>query len=105
MEHVELINRIIEAENEAQRIAGDARDKLIALPAELQEKTEIVHQEMRRRAENRVEQVRKHEEQWADERVAALNAQLAEELAALERMFAERRQQWADHMLAMVIGR
>ncbi|MCL2031105.1 MAG: hypothetical protein FWG93_06115 [Oscillospiraceae bacterium] len=105
MEHVDLINRIIEAEQEAQRIAGQARDKLGALPEELKGETDKLRKELYKRADRRIDEVRAQEQEWAARRVAQMEARHAADLAALERSFAEHRQEWADRLLDMVTGR
>lgn len=105
MEHVDLINRIIEAEQEAQRIAGEARGKLDTLPEELKDKTETLRREIYKRADRRIREVRAQEEVWTAERVADLGARHTEDLAALESSFAEHRQEWAGKLLDMVVGR
>lgn len=105
MEHVDLINRIIEAEQEAQRIAGQAREKLNALPQELKEQKEKLRREMYARADKRIAEVSKREEEWADEQIAELDARQKEELSALEKLFEEHRQEWAEKLFSLVTGR
>lgn len=105
MEHVDLINRIIEAEQEAQLIAGQAREKLNALPQELKEQTEKLRRDMYARADKRIDEMRKREAEWAEEQIAQLNTQQERELAALEQLFEEHRQEWAEKLFSLVIGR
>ncbi|MDR1735661.1 MAG: hypothetical protein LBR85_02170 [Oscillospiraceae bacterium] len=105
MEHIDLINRIIEAEQEAQRIAGEARDKLRALPADLKSQTDKVRRDLYARADSRIEEVRREEEQYASDTVAELDARFKSDLAELEGVFAAHSKAWEDRLFALVTER
>ncbi len=105
MEHVNLINRIIEAEQKAQEIAGAAKAKRQNLQSDLKSATDEIRQTYLDRATRRINEVRKNEERIADEMIAQLDQRYAQELSHMESMFSEHRSEWIDRLFSLIVGR
>ena len=104
MEHMELLNKIIEVEEMAQRIAGEAKAERGNLSDELRVLRDKLNAEYHARAERRIQIVREQEEAQAAERIELMDATLAEDLERLESYFREHRDEMVDELFIRVIG-
>ena len=105
MKHVELITRIIEAEQKAQQLAGQAKDKKLHLPEELRESMASMRQTYFDRANRRIMMVREREMSHTDEKMSALEVMHKIELENMEKTFAENRDEWVEKLFSMIVGR
>jgi len=103
MEHIDVINKIIEAEHNAQNIANEARRHRDALPEAVEEENRKLREAYFSRADQRIALVQEQEDKIADEQLALLEVKLASELASLEAMYERRREGWALRLFEMVI--
>lgn len=105
MEHISLINRIIEAEQRAQEIFNAARSKHQNLQADLKGATEDIQKGYRERASRRIEEVRRQEDKHAVECIAELDERFARDLSAMEGTFATHRADWVNTLFSLIVGR
>ena len=105
MEHIALINQIVEAEQKARQIAEEARDKLNALPMELKDQTQELRGTLFERAEHRIELVRQQEAQMTADTLERLDAAHQAQLAILEKTFAEHQEEWETTLFEKVTQR
>ena len=103
MEHIDVINKIIEAEHNAQNIANEAHGHRDALPEVIEEENRKLREWYFSRADQRIALVSEQEDKIAEEQLALLGQNLASELAALEATCESRREVWADRLYEMVI--
>jgi DNA anti-recombination protein RmuC len=104
MEYMELLNKIIEAEQLAQQIASEAKAKRDRLPDDLRTQWEELHAKYLERAERRVEAVAAQESVLADEQIGQLDAALSADLAQVDAFFREHREEMTGRLFQLVIG-
>jgi hypothetical protein len=104
MEHIDLINRIIEAEYAAQTIADKARDQLNALPEELKEKSQDLRDGLFERANNRIEKIRTEEAQITAQAIAKDKEQNDKALVAMVALYEEHKADWSNKLFELVIN-
>lgn len=105
LKHVDLINRIIEAEQKAQQLAGQARDKKLHLHEELRESAANMRQTYFDRANHRIDSVRERENSQNDEKIMALTVMQNLELANMETTFLQHRDEWIEKLFSMIVDR
>jgi len=103
MEHIEIINRIIESEHQAQNILSHAQVRREESADKLREELDEMHKGYRTRAETRIQKVAEQEKRAAVEQIAQLEAQLAADLDRFEEIFANERKAWLDRLFAAVV--
>jgi vacuolar-type H+-ATPase subunit H len=104
MEHIDLINRIIEAEYAAQTIADKARDQLNALPDELKEKSQDLRDGLFERANNRIEKVREEESRITAQAIAKDKEENEKSLVAMVALYEEHKTDWSNKLFELVIN-
>ncbi len=105
VEHVNLINRIIEAENKARQIADEAQEKRKNLQHDLADAKVNMRQNYVDRANHRIAEISKREDDFAQETIAKLNEHYAAELAEMEEKFQTNRAAWAEKLFSMIVER
>ena len=100
----EIIKRIIEIEDKAQKIMKDARSDRDGLDKRVEAKEERLKKQMSEAAERRCLKIRESERGRADEEIAQINARTKEQLSALEKTYSENKQKWVDDMVGHIIG-
>ena len=105
MLHVELINRIIEAEHKAREMADTAKAKRLSLKSDLQGAAEEIRGSYYQRAVRRIEEVREKERLICDEQIRQLDNHYVQELSHMEGKFAEHRSEWVNKLFALTVMR
>ena len=105
MKHVDIINRIVEAEQRARQIAAEAQEKLAHLQADLENERKNLRETYLQRAERRVEMVREREQALMREQLDEMDKHFTSERDMLERLFADHRTDWVDKLFTMVTER
>lgn len=105
MDHIEIINKIVEAEQTAQRIADEARAKLASLDTDLVAENEKMRKQYFERADKRIASVREREGAIADEMIAELEKKLEQDLEGIERLAREQNDNWVSTIFSMIVGR
>ena len=103
MKHIELISAIIEAEQQAQTMADEAKNKKLHLREDLRVETENLRGEYFRKAKERVETMQAQENTHTDKDIAALNKTHRNDMQAMENLYAANHTAWVDIIYAMVI--
>ncbi len=104
MEHLDLLNKIIEAEQTAKQISSQAKEKRDNLPSDLRAQQERLHEEYLARAQKRVSMVEREENQAASERVQELEKELIHDKAAMEDYFRAHHETLTDGLFQMVVN-
>jgi vacuolar-type H+-ATPase subunit H len=104
MEYMELLNKIIEAEQLAQKIASEAKAKRDSLPDDLRAQTEALRKQYLDRAEHRVQAVADQEEKLADEQIALLEEALKADLSQVDRYFTTNHNDMVKNLFQLVVG-
>jgi DNA anti-recombination protein RmuC len=101
--HIEIINQIIDAEKNARKIAEEAKERLARLDTDLSAEYEAMRASYLERAERRLESVVKTENEYADEIIVKLDAELASSIKASEESAAKNSEIWAEKLFEKVI--
>jgi ABC-type antimicrobial peptide transport system ATPase subunit len=102
--HTQVINKIVEAEKNAQLLAEETKEKISLLPAEIEAEKEKMHAAYLSRANKRIEMIKSVENEAADEAIAELDNKLKTDLANVEKIFEQNRSVWVDKLFSMVTG-
>ena len=104
MERINIITRIIEVEQEARRVAEAARERRAHLDEDLSAEKKALRDSIFERADKRLALIFERESAVADETIAAIEQQLAEELEVVEVCRRERHGQWVDALFNEIIN-
>ena len=104
MEYGRLIERIVEAEQQAQAMVHAEEETLAKLPQALEEENRRVMEDYLARAKRRIDQTEESERVAADGEIAGLKLGLAADLAAVEQRFVQRQESYRRSILAQVLG-
>lgn len=104
MEHIDILNRIVEVEHKAQEIANEAKRKSAVLPSELKEEREQMRRVYSERAEKRIKILLRQEEELADEQVALLDRELKENIELLRQHAEKNHNGWVEKLFHMIVS-
>ena len=101
----ELIMKIIEIDDKARDVISDAKKANIGLEASIAEKTKEMEADIERRAKERENSLKNIEESDTEERIAAVNKELADKIASLEDKYKSNREAWINGIVENITGR
>jgi biopolymer transport protein ExbB/TolQ len=104
MEYVNLVSKIVAAEETAQEIAREAREKQSSLDSDLKRDVEALREDCFARARNRVALVEETERAAAGETMSEWDAKLSRAMAEVERAYTKGRDSWVDLLFHKIIG-
>ena len=104
MEHINILNRIIEADKNARILTGEAADKRDRLSEEITRDIESLHKDHMDRARQKVDAGYTRERERSDKIIAELDETLKRDLVGVDRMLSARREELAARVLAMIVG-
>lgn len=102
---IEFITKIIEAEQNARKLADETQKKCEAMRSELSASTDDLRREYFVRAEARIKKIHEQNEVFAIEDIAALDESYKRELENIETAFEQNQDQWAEKLFNMIIAR
>ena len=103
MEHIDLINRIIEAEQRARALSDEALEKRMGMYTELETATNGLRESYLERARSRIEKVRELEDKFTDETLAELEATFKKDMLSIETAFEQNQDKWVDKLFSMIV--
>lgn len=102
---IELINKIIEAEQNARKLAEEAYEKRDTMRSELGTSTEDLRREYFARANTRIQKVREQNKVIAGEQIAVLDETFTRDLERIETAFTQNQDEWTEKLFDLIIGR
>lgn len=102
---IELINKIIEAEQNARKLAEEAYEKRDTMRSELGTSTEDLRREYFVRANARIQKVREQNKVIAGEQIAVLDETFTLDLERIETAFKQNQDEWTEKLFDIIIGR
>ncbi|MCX7614366.1 MAG: hypothetical protein N2Z65_01260 [Clostridiales bacterium] len=105
MEHLDIINRIIEAEKEAKKIAEEAASAKNHLNEMITNDKNKIREDYLNRANRRIEIVRENERVACDESIAQIDTHLKQKLEIVEETFSQSRERWVDDLFRTIVGK
>lgn len=105
MKHADLINSIIEAEQQAQALAAEAREKKLRFREDLSESAENLRRDYLAQSDARINAVREREEKQTNDALEGIELLHRMEMESMERLFEEHREEWIGKLYEMVVGR
>lgn len=103
MDYTTLIDRILEAEQSAGVIAGEAETQRVNLDAELAEESARIREKYMKQAGDRLERLAREEQSKKERTLAAQDARLADTSARMERAYARYGDNWVDTLFHQVV--
>jgi len=104
MEYVDLVGRIVAAEETAQEIAREAQEKQASLDSDLKRDVEQLHEDCFARAKRRVALVEETERSAAQDSMAEWDAKLSRAMAEVEHAYAKGKDAWVDLLFHKIVG-
>lgn len=104
MKHVDVINKIIEVEHQAQQLADQAMDKRDHLEEDLRESTESLRRGYMEQAQRRIDLRREQEEKQTAEKIEALSIVHKMEKENMEKLYREHREKWTQVLFDKIIA-
>ena len=105
MEHIDLINKIIEAEQRARQLADEAREKRKNMHSEIETATVDLRDSYLGRARVRIEKVKEREAAFTEERLAELDAAFEKDKESIEAAFEKSQEEWINKLFSMIVRR
>lgn len=100
----ETIEKIIRIENEAKNIAKDSEDRAKSLNASLKSEISEMEKKTKDRAEKRLCTVRDFESAESEKAIAATEKKRDEAIERLNKIYAEKKDEWVEMLVDSVIG-
>lgn len=104
MQHIDIINRIIETEKKARAIVAEAGKELAELDPRLAAERDALRASYVERAEKRIAMVAESEKVYADEVITKMDEELHTTIKAYLEFASENGELWADNLFRQVIG-
>ncbi|GHV05507.1 hypothetical protein FACS1894217_02510 [Clostridia bacterium] len=104
MEHIDLINKIIEAEERARQVAEAAKQKRENLEEDLKANTGGLRDSYFERAEARLKKVREREAALAEERITELDKTFERDEASIKAAYAKNKDVWVEKLFKMIVA-
>lgn len=104
MEYEALIGRLLEAEQTAQEITREAREKEARMEADLEQETAAVRADYFARADRKLEELRREVEEGKAKALAAQDARIADAMAKMERAYSRYGDNWEDTLFRQTVG-
>lgn len=104
MEYVNLIQRIISAEQSAQDMVHDAREEESHLAEHLTQEVEEMRTQYMDKAKHRIEKLTRLEAAMAQEDLEKWDEKLTQTMAHVELAYSQNKDQWVDTLFYKVIG-
>jgi F0F1-type ATP synthase membrane subunit b/b' len=95
----------MEAEQQAQALAAEAREKKLRLRENLSESAENLLRDYLAQADTRIDAVREREETQTNDAIEGINLLHRLEMENMQRLFEEHRDEWVEKLYTMVVGR
>jgi len=105
LEHLDIINRIIEAEQEAQKIADEAAGRKKHLNETISGDRDKIRDDYMSHAKRRIDIVRESERTACDEAIAQIEEHLKQKLEMVETTYQKNRERWISELFQSVIGK
>lgn len=103
MEYTQFIDRILEAEQNAQAIAAEAADREARLDEELARETERLHAAAMARADERIAAIVKESAAARDQAIRAQEKRRDEALARMESAYEHYGDNWVDTLFHRIV--
>lgn len=104
MPEIEQIRLILEADKQARKISEEARRHSDTLEEDLKKEADVLRSSYFERAERRLDQVRKTENEYASSTIQLLNEQLNEQLNTIAEHAREHRQDMVDALFGRIVS-
>jgi hypothetical protein len=104
MEYTELINRILAAEQSAQDIARQVKEREQSLEADLADEAAALKQDYMEKAKAKVADIEQETAVQTKASVAALDARQAEAMAKMERAYSHYGDNWVNTLFHRIVG-
>ncbi len=104
MEYINLVSKIVAAEETAQEIAREAQEKQSSLDSDLKRDVEALRTDCFARAERRVALVEEAERAAARESMAEWDSRLSSAMAQVERAYANGKDAWIELLFRKIVG-
>ncbi|MDR0326077.1 MAG: hypothetical protein LBI19_08310 [Oscillospiraceae bacterium] len=103
MKQTELISTIIEAEQQAQALAAEAKRKKLHLREDLQVDAENLRKRYIQLADERIQEVLAQENEYTDTKIQEANEIHRVEMEAMEKLYSENRAMWIEKIYTTVV--
>ena len=104
MEYLDFVNKIIVAEQTAKKIAREAQEQERALDTDLEREIARLREGYMERARRRVADVERVEAVATKEGLRQWDEKLAEAMSAVERAYAQNREDWIEAIFQRIVG-
>ena len=104
MEYMDLVGRIVAAEQNARALVQEAKEQEQSLEADLEQEISTMRETYMERARHRVEEVKKTEVALAKEDLARWDRKREQTLAAVESSYARHKDFWVDVLFRKIVG-
>ena len=99
-----IIQQILKIDADAKQKLKDARQRREELISQADEEAAREVEKLRSHSEEKIEMVRRTEEQNANDQIAEIRRKTDEQIAGLEKHFAEKEPEWLEEIVQRVIG-
>ncbi|MDR0469968.1 MAG: hypothetical protein LBH09_08350 [Peptococcaceae bacterium] len=104
MEHIDVINQILEADDKAKAATEGAKSERDHLREDIERERVRLREEYMRRAQERVDAEAARERAASEKMVAELDEKLLRDLEMVDQRLADHREALAERVFAMVVG-
>ncbi|MCD7947079.1 MAG: hypothetical protein LUG13_02115 [Oscillospiraceae bacterium] len=104
MEYLDLVNKIVAAEQSAQEIVKEAETQKITLDTDVEKEVARLREDYMSRAKRRLESIEKTEQDDAQDDIRALDKDFEAAMARINRAYHAHKEGWIQTLFAEIAG-
>ncbi len=105
LNQVDLIQKIIATENQAQALAEHAKEEQENMEASIESEIDSLKKQYQNRADAYLKQLELTEHEKSAQRLKELDEKLAAKLSQVENIYQSRKEQWVDAIFDRIVGK
>lgn len=105
MNQAELIGRVLATDQQAQALTRDAKAAEATLEEGIQREIGTITAQYEAEAQKTLDELRQKEQAACQEQLQALDDRLQQKLGQVEALYAAKKDQWVDTIVARIVGK
>ena len=105
MNQAELIGRVLATDQQAQALTRDAKAAEARVEEGIQREIETITAQYEAEAQKTLDELRQKEQAACQEQLQALDDRLQQKLGQVEALYAAKKDQWVDTIVARIVGK
>lgn len=105
MNQAELFQKVLAADRQAQAIAQDAKRAQETLDESIEAEIQAITRDYEEAAQQELRQLQASEQETCNHQIAQLDQRLQEKLHQVDSLYAAKKEEWVDTIVARIVGK